>query len=462
MTGVKVAVRPAVAYAPEIVEQCLGEPALPLDRSAQILAPCITVDGRIHRPTTYFLYQHCASRPNTTTAIRIASDLAGWLRYLCNVRGLPLFEDYRDPVLVATEPDFAAYYRLRQYGTPEEVLTPEGWARASSAIKRLYEYLQRQYQHPAPFEIIKITGKSTWQGTTIAGYSPRTRTTGSAGTPVTPEFAQLLLLGALRIDLNGTQDEYLGADRDHALIALGLASGLRRNNLANITIYELPPVSPLDITTMGVADRITKGDAGGDTLVFNHYLPAIWNYVEGPRAELTARTQYRPKRPLTIVKATSKAVHYLDPDSSDVIVARWNLCDEDLRRRLVTEQGASPVLFLNEFTGDPLAYRSLQHSIEGAREFTQSRLNADFPEHFRLHDLRHTYAVHLTVAIYRGVVASAVSEARREDWTVDRVTGAVELVKSSLGHASEASTKLYTQAAHRFLNIPLEHFLGRP
>jgi hypothetical protein len=78
-------------------------------------------------------------------------------------------------------------------------------------------------------------------------------------------------MGALRTDLDGNQDPYLGGDRDHAIFALGLATGVRRNNLANITVYEIPPVSRLPLTAMRVADHITKGDA----LVFTHHLAAV-------------------------------------------------------------------------------------------------------------------------------------------------------------------------------------------
>jgi hypothetical protein len=41
--------------------------------------------------------------------------------------------------LVATQDHFALYYRQRQYGTDEQVLTSDGWGRAASAIKRFYE-----------------------------------------------------------------------------------------------------------------------------------------------------------------------------------------------------------------------------------------------------------------------------------------------------------------------------------
>jgi len=270
----EVKVKTPIAYDPSVVAGALGETPLPLDLEDLVLAPFITVDGRIHGPTSDFLRRHCLTRPNLTTARRMASDLAKWVDYLCNDCGLAPFEDGRDPTFAATEDDFARYYRQRQYGSVDQVLTSQGWARAASTIKRYYENAQRVYQHPPPFEIQSFAHISGFTGTKIARYQPRRRSTGSAGVPLTPEFAELLLMGALRVDINGQQDDYRGADRDHAILSLGLAAGLRRNNLANITTYEIPAMSELPVTTMVVADRITKGDAGGDAQAVGNVAPA--------------------------------------------------------------------------------------------------------------------------------------------------------------------------------------------
>lgn len=461
--AVEVCVWQPVAYDHDLVAAALGEPPLVLPEQDRVLAPFITANGRVHAPTSNFLRHHCMARPDLATARRIASDLKGWLAYLINQRHLHPHEDGRDPVFAATEEDLAAYYRLRQYGPADQQLTPDAWRNAASAIKRLYEHLQHQYQHTPPFEIITVSRRGHWTGTTITKYRPRRRKTGSAGTPLTPEFAQLLLMGALRVDLTGQQQAYRGADRDHALLALGLATGLRHNNLAHVTVYELPRPTPRPLSVMRVADSITKLGAGGDTLVFTHYLPAIWGYIDGARAELTTRRPYRPADPLHIVDADAVSVRYEDPTRpGKVHTRRWTDCDEQFRRRLVDTDGSTPIVFLNELTAQPFVYRSLQHSIEGARQFAREHLNPNFPAHVRLHDLRHTYAVHLTIAIYRDALAAVLPEDRRDDWRVDRISGAVELVKSCLGHASEASTRLYIQTAHRFLDIPLNQFLGEP
>jgi len=141
-----VKVHEPIEYEPAIVAAVLGEDALPVNVTDRVLAPFITINGRIHTPTSNYLRHHCTIRPNLASARRLASDLRAWLDYLCNTRGLHPYEDRRDPALAATEDHFAAYYRQRQYGTDEEaVLTSRGWAHAASAIKRFYEYTQRHY-----------------------------------------------------------------------------------------------------------------------------------------------------------------------------------------------------------------------------------------------------------------------------------------------------------------------------
>ncbi len=456
----EVKVHTSIVYDPQLVGNAIGDETLPLNHNDRVPAPYITINGRVHGPSSDFLRNHCLVRPNPSTAKRIASDLASWIEFLCGECGLFPFEDHRDPTLVATEDHFARYYRLRQYGSATEVLSSEGWTRASSAIKRFYEYAQRTYQHPPPFTIQRFTHHSGFSGTTIARYQPRRRNTGSAGTPLTPEFTELLLMGALRIDRDGRQELYRGADRAHAILSLGLGTGLRRNNLANVTIFEIPPLSVLPITTMRVADRITKGDAGGDTLAFTHRLRSVHDYINGERADTAERTNFKPPEPLDVLDATATTIRYVTRTTGEVSTRRWSDMPDTERRRLVNTDGTSPILFLNVYTGAPLAYSSFQHDLEGARDFVRERINPDFPAHFRLHDLRHTYAVHLAIAILHNVVADTVSAARRDDWSVDRVASAIELVKFSLGHASESSTRLYTQTAHRFLGIPVEQFIG--
>ena len=455
------------------VERALGEAPLDLRRKDHVPAPYITVDGRLNPSTSYFLWHHCRSSPHLGTATRIAGDLRHWVTFLVNERNLPPFIDHRDPILQATEDDFQAFHRLSQH--PESVdpeagrdvdghaMTSGSWANVRSSTKRLYEHLARLHQHPMPFDVIEVTHQQTGRrGTTIVGYQPRRRTVGSRGTPIDPRFAQVLLQGALRIDADGQQRAYLGADRDQAVLALGFAAGIRRNNLVNVTTYEVPKCVSKDFTVTRVADFITKGDAGGDAFVFAHYLPPIWDYIEGRRAELVAAKRYAPTSPLHIEGADEVRVRYVDPARTEAgtQTRQWVTADEAFRVRLVNPDGSSAILCLNEYTAEPLAYDSLSNIIESARAFAQAHIEPAFPKAFRIHDLRHTYAVHLLLAIYHGAIARNLPKHRHSDYTVDHLSAALDLVKTSLGHASEDSTKLYLATAHRFLGIPADHFVG--
>ena len=66
-----------VAYDAGLVAAALGEPSLALPEQDRVLAPFITVNGRVHAPTSNFLRHHCMARPDLATARRIASDLKG-------------------------------------------------------------------------------------------------------------------------------------------------------------------------------------------------------------------------------------------------------------------------------------------------------------------------------------------------------------------------------------------------
>ena len=230
-----------------------------------------------------------------------------------------------------------------------------------------------------------------------------------------------------------------------------LGSGLRRHNLANITTYEVPPLTALPLTTMRVADRITKGDAGGDSLVFTHRLGTFTATSTEP-----ARTRARPAATClsarcTLSKPTQRrcAMRRMEqparpggPTSTQPVGAVWST------------PTARPLLFLNEYTGKPLTYSAFQHAVAGARDFVRDRIETGLPAE----PAPARPPTHLRGASHDGrspgVLSESVDAARRSDWTVDHIAAAVEMVKLSLGHASDQSTRLYVQTAHRFLTIP--------
>lgn len=452
-------------FTPSVITRLLGAQALPVPKRKGVAAPFITIDGRVHRPTSDYLRREAAGGATVTTLRRKATPLVDFLRFLVNEKGFHPHEDFRDPIFLATEEEFADFYFSRVF--PDDGTTQRSWKVTRTVMLALYDYCERVYHHhDRPFEVEIINTPRAGRVRRIRGYHARRTNIGSSGVPLTPQYADLLIMGALRVDLNGNQDAYSQADRDHAIISLPLACGVRRQNLAYVTHYEVPNVTAEDIGVTRVANMITKFGAGGDALTFNYRIVAVHDYINGQRADQVVGYQHRPDRPLQIVKANGYRFTYLDPNADDPTELHgmnWTDAGPEIRNRLIDPDGSSPILFLTD-AGSPLTYSGLQHVVKGAKNFVRERIDPKFPAEFRLHDLRHTYAVHMVVAVYRGIVSESLrahSATTADNWVVDHLTQAVDLVSFSLGHASKASTKLYLQTAHRFLSIPAYEFTGR-
>jgi integrase len=399
-----------------------------------------------------------ALRPVETTIRSHAYRLASYIGYLRNERGLDHPEEALADVFAATEDDLNAFYRSRQF-TEETRVSSASWRGQLSTIKQFHEFLRELYDVPLPFRLTTFMTAGGFTGTTAPDLRPRTKV-GSRGTPITPGFAELLVQGAYRIDRDGRQQSGLVVDRDAAFVSLGLATGMRLGSLSHVTTYEIPEKSSGPFTTIRVPDFITKGDAGGDALVFAHHLSAVHNYIGGARAEQigSAKRPYRPKKPLQIVDADADQWS-IEADGKRRSY-RWAETDEVTRRRLVNPDGTTPVVWLNAYKPSPITYDQAGGIVSGARDWTREHILEEFPGRFRTHDLRHTYATHLTVCIFKQAIAPHVHPDVSDAYLPVRVADAVEIAKLSLGHASESSTRLYVQSAHRFLDIDIHEFLG--
>ena len=156
-------------------------------------------------------------------------------------------------------------------------------------------------------------------------------------------------MGALRSDINGQQDDYRGLTATTPSLSLGLAAGLRRNNLANITTYEIPAMSGLPVTTMVVADRITKRRRRRQRSCCPP-APSRPRLHRRPRRDVVNRSRYTPQT-AGDRRRQRLTVRYLDRSTGEVTSGRWSVIADTERRRLVTPDGASAVLFLNGATG---------------------------------------------------------------------------------------------------------------
>ena len=306
--------------------------------------------------------------------------------------------------------------------------------------------------------MVTFTNPAGFAGTTIPGLRPRTNV-GSRGIPIAPGYLELLIQGALRIDRDGRQSLSRSVERDAALISLGASSGMRHETLTYITTYEIPPLSGSPLTTMRVPDFITKGDAGGDAFVFSRRLPVVHDYINGARADLvTAGPPYRPDNPIHILEADSDG--WTADINGKCRTMQWAETDGPTRLLLVTPEGSTPILWLNTYKPTPLSYDQIGSITPDARNWTRANILDLFPARFSTHDLRHTYAVYLTICIFKQALAPYIHPDAVDAYLPARIADAVEIAKLSRGHASISSTKLYIQHAHKFLDIPVGEILG--
>lgn len=446
----------AVLIDGECIERLLGERPLPVEH---VMAPSILVDGRFHTAGCHWLRRKSMVRPVHSTLVAHARRLANYIGFLRNDRGLDHPDERFADLFAATEDDVFAFYRARQFHA-ETAVSSAAWRAQLSTIKQAHEFLRATYDVPIPFRVVTFINPAGYASTTAPELRARTRT-GSRGNPITPGYAELLVQGALRIDQHGHQSNARTVDRDAAAVSLALGSGLRHGTLTNITTYEIPPVVATPFTTMRIPDFITKGDAGGEAWIFSHRLKLVHAYINGARAELIADGRpYRPESPIQLDDADEdRWTATVDGTRRSV---RWAETTDEVRRRLVNPDGSTPILLLNSYTPDPLSYDQVGTITATARDWTRLHLAPDFPARFRTHDLRHTYATHLTVCLFKGAVADYVHPDFVQAYAPTAITDAVEMAKQSLGHASEASTRLYTMHASKFLHVPLEHFIGEP
>jgi hypothetical protein len=264
----------------------------------------------------------------------------------------------------------------------------------------------------------------------------------------------------MRVDVDGVQASSRAVDRDAGFVSLGFATGMRLGTLTDITTYEIPAPSAEPFNIVSVPDFITKNDAGGQALAFEYRLEAVRNYISGDRAMTVAQGRpWRPDRAVTIVEANED--YWVGMLGEERIKQRWAETTSHMRRRLVNEDGTTPIVWVDTRTGRPISYDMAGSITSDARNWTRANIRQDFPATFTTHDLRHTYATHLAVCIFKQAVAAHVHPDLADAYQPARVADAVEMAKSSLGHVSDVSTRLYTQQAPKFLHIDLDDFLGR-
>ena len=418
----------------------------------------ITVNGRPH--TASFDWLKWRSHQSNSTGEASAYNLAKYIRFLIDERDLFNADERYSDVMVATEDDVLAYKRHCTQG--DDRMKPQSWNKIAAAIKLFHIHAKGRFQLALPFPLNTVTTPDGYvyqkTGLTVPDKA------GAKGTPLTPDFADILLQGAKRLDSNFNEHDGPAAMRDWALVSHALATGMRRESLAMATIYEIPDPNGTPLVVNLVPDATAKGGAGSQSLAFEYRIKAVRAYIAQFRPAIAAKgahKHHKPQRPLHLLEATHTWWKYADHNGEVTPKHPWAQTDSDMRRRIVLDDGSSPLVHLT-MHGTPMELDTVTDAVANARDFAVEHIDPSFPDGFHLHDFRHTFAVHMALTTYHGEVARWVGKSSGVAYKEAALVTAIGVVQASLGHSSLTSTQLYLTHAHVQLaaNIPAERYIG--
>ena len=396
----------------------------------------ITVDLRPHAKINAFL--ESISNLDVKTQEAYARSLKELLVFAIDCGFSASDCDGSESVGDVFELDFDHY---RKFQNENFHLSAKSWNGRNTHCKAFFLYCRNAFQLEPPFALTQ--GNSKWGPSFDNGFS-RKEKRHPAGQPIAPEFVDLLLKSVANIQIQngrpvGNVPLYHG--RDEAILALALATGARRETIRGTTHYEIPELScfpgttilnPFTDTRFMVPAATAKKGSGSEAEVFTRHLIVVREWMLSRQNPL----MHRPYSPadaieLDAINTNIEVWEGTDLTNKQKVGGYWKDTDMKTRKRLVDDDGQSPLLFTNA-NGKALSERYLSSVAKTAADNARKK-ESEFPR-VRLHDLRHIYGTYL--ALYYQSIGEP-----------DPIT----LVSDSMGHIDPATTRTYTRAlaAHR-------------
>lgn len=374
-----------------------------------------------------------------------AEALRAWLEFLAE-RGVSPFGS--GPELRSV---LSAYAGYRLSDSAAHRWDGSTWNLHVTALSRFYEWAQAEgYASAGPFTYstgMRIADGAVWPvRRNHAKLRPSRRH--AQIKYLEPGFAAMFCNALAGLSPDGSADEsFRGRElgRNAAMGRLALASGLRRQELTHLLVYEVPPL-PAARSAVPVpfplGGGMTKGGKPRTTWIDYDTLVEVWNYVRLERAAAAQRGEWRPPSRL------GEPLRVQDPDWEGAhlngVRRSWRTLTPIERLRLVSGDEAACLLALRS-TGAPFT--------DWATVFrrTSQRIRERFEPHFPIvapHRLRHSFAMHTLERLISGYYQQAAALVRDTD--ADAAL-ALYLTKSDplmvlrdlLGHSSVTTTQVY-------------------
>lgn len=274
----------------------------------------------------------------------------------------------------------------------------------------------------------------------------------------TAQIEHFLQIGVRGLLPTGAPDpdflSFKTVQRNAAGFALGVAFGLRHQEILGTTIFEVPPAHPDGLTPARVADAISKRKRGRNIIGLSEWLLPVHTYITGDRRRIARNATWVPKGAWEINpdRTTRSRVSVRLPSGKEMVL-QWNDLGMEQRLRLVIPGHGSPLVLLNhrDRNGSPLTDRD---SLNDAFTLAGTRCQRHWPAlnwDFSTHNLRHTFCTELTEFL-------SDSDSRAEDfqaWSGRQPAWASlllrqdksRIVQESMGHQSIETTNIYRKSA---------------
>ena len=374
-----------------------------------------------------------------------AQALRGWLEFLSE-RGVAPFGSGQELRSV-----LSAYAGYRLSDSPRHRWDGSTWNLHVTALSLFYEWAQAEgYASAGPFSYStgkRIAGGVVWPvRRNHAKLRPAKRHVQIKY--LEHDFAAVFLnaLAGLRPD-GGADDSYRGRElgRNAAMGRLALASGLRRQELTHLLVYEVPPL-PARRSAVPVPFPLgrgtTKGSKPRTTWLDYDTLVEVWNYVRLERAAAAGRRECRPPARL------GEPLRVHDPDWEGAhlngVRRSWRTLTSTERLRLVSSDGTACLLALRS-TGAPFT--------DWATVFrrTSQRIRRRFEPRFPIvspHRLRHSFAMHTLERLISGYYQQAAALVEHADADAALAlyltkSDPLTVLRDLLGHSSVTTTQVY-------------------